>query len=98
MSEQELRVLNMLGEAFNEFQKLPVLHYSDLPEFVHAIHAAQNIILARAGLREAGVIRPELPKQHIVVNGMSSKEFKAKLDQYMQEFFDTLDYKVVDNA
>lgn len=52
ITNDELNVLAYLGDAFSAFQKLPVLHPSDMHEFIHAIHAAQNIILARVGYRQ----------------------------------------------
>lgn len=52
MTEQEKKVLDLLGSAVNAFGELPEMHQSDRPEFVGAIHAAQNIVLARSGLRE----------------------------------------------
>lgn len=56
LTKEELEVLDHLGEAFNRFQALPTIHPRDLPEFVLAIHAAQNIVLARPALREPGEI------------------------------------------
>lgn len=35
----------------NEFLKLPVMHEDDNNEFRYSIHALQNIILAREGVR-----------------------------------------------
>jgi hypothetical protein len=43
----ERRVLLDLGSTARQAADLPVLHNSDLREFVSAIHKAQNIILAR---------------------------------------------------
>lgn len=51
MNEEEKNVLRLLSQAASEFGKLEKLHRADLPEFVHAIHAAQNIVLSRAGMR-----------------------------------------------
>lgn len=51
MNEQEQEVLNLLGTAATKFCMLAELHSADRPEFVHAIHAAQNIVLARGALR-----------------------------------------------
>lgn len=59
MSEAEKEVLSLLGQAFTRFSQLEVLHGSDVTEMQLAIHAAQNIVLARAGLRETGVFRPD---------------------------------------
>lgn len=52
MTEEENAVFNLLGEAANSFSKLPVLHPSDKSEFVLAIHAAQNIVLARQSFKQ----------------------------------------------
>ncbi len=59
MSDDELKALDLLAQAWNVYEALPVLHHADKGEFLRAIHAAQNIILAREGLRTTGVIRPQ---------------------------------------
>lgn len=51
MTEAEMSILNLLGTAYSEFQTLPAEHPDDLKEFALAIHMAQNIVLAREGLR-----------------------------------------------
>lgn len=55
MTNEEVEALNLLGQAMTAFDKLPPLHGADRPEFIHAIHACQNIVLARAGLRATGI-------------------------------------------
>lgn len=52
MTPEEREVLQILGEAWNKFAGLPVLHMADHTEFSAAIHQAQNIVLARPGMRE----------------------------------------------
>lgn len=52
ITKQEEAVLDMLAEAWNLFNALPVQHDSDKSEFMFAIHAAQNIVLARPMMRE----------------------------------------------
>lgn len=49
LTDAEQRLAALLGECFNLFKQLPVYHPSDMDEFVRAIHAAQNIVLARPG-------------------------------------------------
>jgi hypothetical protein len=51
-NDMETIVLNLLAEAWNNFLTLPVLHPDDQHEFREAIHQAQNIVLARAHLRD----------------------------------------------
>ena len=46
---QETVVLNALADAWNQFLKLEELHEWDRTEFMHAIHAAQHIVMARPG-------------------------------------------------
>lgn len=52
LTKEEVEVLEALGRAFGEFNSLEQIHPSDLREFQYAIHAAQNIILARPGMRQ----------------------------------------------
>lgn len=65
MDEGEQKVLRRLGDAFDEFKKLAPLHPSDLPDFVHHVHALQNIVLARAGLRALHNADKLTSKDHI---------------------------------
>lgn len=53
LTPEENEVMAHLTRAYNGFLKLPVAHTHDEPEFVLAINAAQNIILARVGLRSS---------------------------------------------
>lgn len=49
LTSAERKVVARLGEAYNEFGRLPEGHLADRGDFVNAIHAAQNIVLARPG-------------------------------------------------
>lgn len=53
ITDVELRVLELLGAAAKAFWLLPDEHPSDSAEFVAAVHAAQNIVLARPGYRQS---------------------------------------------
>jgi hypothetical protein len=48
---EEHEVMELISEAWNKFQKLPVQHYRDKTEFLSAIHAAQHIIMIRPVMR-----------------------------------------------
>lgn len=52
MFEDEIQVLNNLAEAWNGFLKLKLMHNDDIDEFRRLIHACQEKVLARAGLRQ----------------------------------------------
>jgi hypothetical protein len=47
LTDEEIKCAQLLGDAWNLHQKLPQVHSSDEQDFAAAIHAAQNIILAR---------------------------------------------------
>ena len=51
MTKQELKVIDHLAKAMNKFEELPVMHSDDFDEFFRAIHAAQNIVMAREAVR-----------------------------------------------
>jgi len=51
MTQQEIELVDNLGDCFNAFVKLDQLHQSDNREFEFHIHALQNIVLSREGLR-----------------------------------------------
>jgi len=52
VTDQELRVVGLLGEAWNAFLAMPTEHGDERDEFRHAIHQAQHLVLARAGARQ----------------------------------------------
>lgn len=52
ITEGELRIVQMLGDVWNEYLKLPLEHPNEQSEFCTAIHACQDKILARTGRRE----------------------------------------------
>ena len=51
LTDQEARVAQMLGEVWNEYLKLPKEHPMEQQEFCTAIHACQDMVLARCGRR-----------------------------------------------
>jgi len=51
MNDEEKAVLDKLVSAWNAFLGLSQIHPDDTAEFRHAVHQAQNIILARPTLR-----------------------------------------------
>jgi hypothetical protein len=57
LTEAEIEVLDLLGECATKFGALSPEHTSDLNEFCLAIHAAQNIVMARQGMREYRILK-----------------------------------------
>lgn len=51
LTKREARIFIMLGEVWDEYNELDVLHPQDKEEFAHAIHQAQNIVCARQVLK-----------------------------------------------
>lgn len=51
LTDQEAKVAQMLGEVWNEYLKLPIEHPMEQKEFCSAIHACQNMVLTRCGVR-----------------------------------------------
>lgn len=52
LTEDEQKVLEALAEAWRLFLALPTQHKWDQVEFMHAIHRAQHIVLARPAMRK----------------------------------------------
>lgn len=52
LTDQEILLLETLGDCWNEFAELKELHSADKGDFAHHIHALQNIIMSRAAVRE----------------------------------------------
>lgn len=51
LTEQEAKVATMLGDAWDEYLKLPTEHSLEQHEFCMAIHRVQDMVLARPGRR-----------------------------------------------
>ncbi len=51
LTDQDAKVAQMLGDAWNEYLKLPIEHPMEQREFCSAIHACQNMVLARCCVR-----------------------------------------------
>lgn len=51
LTEQEAKVATMLGDAWDEYLKLPIEHSLEQHEFCIAIHRVQDMVLARPGRR-----------------------------------------------
>lgn len=47
LTTEERSILDWLGECWNRFSQLTVLHPDDADEFRYAIHNAQNIVMQR---------------------------------------------------
>jgi hypothetical protein len=58
LTDQEKRVVDALGNAWDEYALLPHIHPADVGEFVQAVHAAQNIVLARPGVKAVNPAAP----------------------------------------
>lgn len=57
LTEQEAKVAKMLGDAWDEYLKLPIEHPLEQHEFCMAIHQVQDMVLARCGRRAFNVPR-----------------------------------------
>lgn len=73
MTPDEKAIARKLGECMREMSQLPVLHECDQEDFAFAIHAAQNIILARDGLREMQFEDRAANKRPIGTGGKSTR-------------------------
>lgn len=51
MTKEERELLADLGNCYNKFIEMPILHHSDQGDFCFHIHALQNIVFARDGMR-----------------------------------------------
>ena len=70
---EERAVIDMLGEAWNAFMALQVLHADELPDFRKAIHDAQRIVMARPAQFDFNQ-EPPVPNPF---PGVSFAEFQA---------------------
>jgi hypothetical protein len=51
MTDKEQKVLDLTAEAWNSFLQLPEYNEDDVADFRFHIHAIQNMVLAREGVR-----------------------------------------------
>ncbi len=51
MTDDETKIISLLSEATLRFARLKQESAVDIEEFGAAVHAAQNIVLAREGMR-----------------------------------------------
>lgn len=51
LTDAEVRVAHLLAEVWNEYLLLPKEHPMEQQEFCTAIHACQDMVLARSGRR-----------------------------------------------
>lgn len=52
MTKEEIEIMELTKEIWNKFLELPIEHSADTAELNFHIHAIQNILLSRVGLRE----------------------------------------------
>ena len=52
LTEQEAKIVQMFGDAWNEYLRLPVEHPNDQAEMCAAVHVCQRAVLARSGRRQ----------------------------------------------
>lgn len=57
VTQEEIEIIELLGRAMNGFASLKELHPADQQEFAYAIHLAQNIVLARSGMKQCAASR-----------------------------------------
>lgn len=58
LKPEEITVLDILAEAWNQFIAMPQLHQWDRLEFMHVIHSAQQMIMCRPVQRTFKTDRP----------------------------------------
>lgn len=51
MTENEIKILENLGDAWNDFLALEELHSSEKVEFMNGIHMCQYILMSRDAVR-----------------------------------------------
>ncbi|WP_448645377.1 hypothetical protein [Pseudomonas mediterranea] len=51
LTDREAFIVHLLAGVWDEYLKLPAEHPMDRAEFCHAIHAVQDMVLARPGRR-----------------------------------------------
>lgn len=64
LTKEELEVIDLLAKAFTKFTKLPVMHPSERPEFVHHTHNLQHIVMARSAVRAHPDFFPVYPEKN----------------------------------
>lgn len=58
LTVDEAAVVDLLAQTWNAYLRLPVEHMAEAPEFCRAIHACQDMVLARCGRRALNGAEP----------------------------------------
>lgn len=64
ITDDEAKIAQLLGEVWNAYLKMPKEHPMEQGEFCTAIHACQDIVLARAGRRALNTHKLSLLRDH----------------------------------
>ena len=51
LTDEELRILDLIGEVYRRFAALPEYHFNDLGDVVRHVHAIQKVVSARVAYR-----------------------------------------------
>jgi len=52
LTSAEIKLCEKLGDVWNDFCKLQIMHPSDETDFMNAVHLAQYIIMKRSAQRD----------------------------------------------
>lgn len=63
LTPEELRVINLLADAWNAFVDLPVQHPSHRREMEGFVHSAQRLVMSRPTSRDMGWVKTLYPKE-----------------------------------
>lgn len=57
LTESELELVDTLGTAWSQFNRLPNIHPDHPAEFRRAIHTLQDLIMSRPAVEQYGFLR-----------------------------------------
>lgn len=80
LTKHEAGVVLILAKAWNEYSLLPVEHPMEAGEFCTAIHACQNMVLARAGRRQLNAAESAVTDSRDNQNLTNQEVANAKAD------------------
>jgi len=61
LTKEEDKIMDLIGDIWNGFNKLPIQHPDDLFEFKFGIHYLQGLLMQR-------VVRRDYPKEYFKIN------------------------------
>lgn len=88
MTNEEKDIILLLGEVYDKYVSLKPQHYSDLDEFVNALHVLQHLVMIRGVRRENPEMFPINLKAEVSIDDLSdTKKIENAISETLKNAF-----------